>query len=494
MPARQQTLAATIDWSYALLEPDEQAALKQLAVFAGGFSLAAASAVCGDDEAALRLLSSLRDKSLIVTRSAGDGGARFAMLDTIREYALERLRADGGDAVAYRRFAEHFVEIAERRTRAQRAGAGALAAASGRRLRELRRRARLGPRGGRGRPAAPHLGCARASGSSAATCAKAASGSARRCGSGPSKPTPVLGRALYGGCALAVADGDLETGRSLAVERLRVARALDDDAEVASALGALANAAAMRGEYGGDHALGAGGRARDPRPGVAGAREHDDQPRLPLSCRATPSRHRAMPRGGSPLRRLGIRDEQAGATVNVAIGLLRRGDSAAALGVVSDSLATYAELGHEDGVSYCLDVVAAGVLRRGDARSAGLLAGAADALRANTGAAAPPLEQALHEETLEELRRQLEPEDLAAAFAAGEAVASDEAVVLASGAGRATGPDAFQLETSGLSLNAGRRKPPYSAACDVSSGEEGFEPSTSLTTGANELASSRPWS
>ena len=47
--------------------------------------------------------------------------------------------------------------------------------------------------------------------------------------------TPALGRALYGGCALAVADGDLETGRSLAVERLRVARALDDDAEVASA-------------------------------------------------------------------------------------------------------------------------------------------------------------------------------------------------------------------------------------------------------------------
>ena len=129
---------------------------------------------------------------------------------------------------------------------------------------------------------------------------------------------------------------------------------------------------------------------------------------------------------------LGIRDEQAGAAVNVAIGLLRRGDDAAALGVVSDSLATYAELGHEDGVSYCLDVVAAGVLRRGDARSAGLLAGAADALRANTGAAAPPLEQALHEETLEELRRQLEPEDLAAALAAGEAVASDEAVVLAS--------------------------------------------------------------
>ncbi len=71
VPARQQTLVATIDWSYTLLEPDEQAALKQLAVFAGGFSLTAAAAVLSDDETALRLLSSLRDKSLIVPRRGG---------------------------------------------------------------------------------------------------------------------------------------------------------------------------------------------------------------------------------------------------------------------------------------------------------------------------------------------------------------------------------------------------------------------------------------
>ena len=86
-------------------------------------------------------------------------------------------------------------------------------------------------------------------------------------------------------------------------------------------------------------------------------------------------------------RRLAASKSSASATnrrvpqLNVAIGLLRHGDDAAALGVVSDSLAAYAELGHEDGVSYCLDVVAAGILRRGDASSAGLLAGAADATR-----------------------------------------------------------------------------------------------------------------
>ena len=129
---------------------------------------------------------------------------------------------------------------------------------------------------------------------------------------------------------------------------------------------------------------------------------------------------------------LGIRDEQAGAAVNVAIGLLRHGDDAAALGVVSDSLATYAELGHEDGVSYCLDVVAAGILRRGDASSAGLLAALLTRYARTRARRHRPSSRALHEETLEELRRQLEPDDLAAALAAGEAVAPDEAVVLAS--------------------------------------------------------------
>ncbi len=448
LPARQQTLAATIDWSYALLEPDEQAALKQLAVFAGGFTLAAASAVCGDDEAALRLLSSLRDKSLIVTRSAGDGGARFAMLDTIREYALERLGADGGDAAAYRRFAEHFVGVAETAHQELSGPEQGL---------WLRRLADDYANFGTALAWANDAGAAdlllRTSGAlwrfwlirGHVREGREWIGKALRLS--PSEPTPALGRALYGGCALAVADGDLETGRSLAVERLRVARALDDDAEVASALGALANAAAMRGEYPEASAL------------LEQAAEHATRAQAWRALASTMNNLgylsllqgdavRGIEQCREAARRfeeLGIRDERAGAAVNVAMGLLRLGDDAAALGVASDSLATYAELGHEDGVSYCLDVVAAAVLRRGDARSAGLLAGAADALRANTGAAAPPLEHALHEETLEELRGQLEPEDLAAALAAGEAVAPDEAVVLASELAERLVQDAAEL-------------------------------------------------
>jgi hypothetical protein len=84
-----------------------------------------------------------------------------------------------------------------------------------------------------------------------------------------------------------------------------------------------------------------------------------------------------------------MRDEGASAAENVALGLLRLEDDEAALGAVSGSLTTYAELGENDGVSYCLDLVAAVAVRRGEARTAAVLAGAAEALRAGTGAAPP---------------------------------------------------------------------------------------------------------
>jgi hypothetical protein len=144
---------------------------------------------------------------------------------------------------------------------------------------------------------------------------------------------------------------------------------------------------------------------------------------------------RAIEKCGEAARRfdeLGMRDEGASAAENVALGLLRQGDDAAALSTMSGSLATYAELGEDDGVSYCLDILSAVMLRRGDPRTAAVLAGAAEALRARTGAAAPPLEQALHEETLSELRRALDPEELRAALAEGGATETSEVVALAS--------------------------------------------------------------
>ncbi len=93
---RQRTLEATIAWSYELLEPDERRALGALSIFAGGCTLEAAEEVAGAD---LDLLESLLDKSLVRHRVDRAGQDRYWMLETIREYAAERL-AESEDAEA----------------------------------------------------------------------------------------------------------------------------------------------------------------------------------------------------------------------------------------------------------------------------------------------------------------------------------------------------------------------------------------------------------
>jgi len=101
---RQQTLRATIEWSYELLDPDEQRLLAALSVFRGGWTLEAAESVCDAD---LELLQSLVDKSLI---RRWEGG-RFGMLETIREFARERLDESGGIGIRYERLFEYLVGL-----------------------------------------------------------------------------------------------------------------------------------------------------------------------------------------------------------------------------------------------------------------------------------------------------------------------------------------------------------------------------------------------
>ena len=97
---RQQTLRATIEWSYDLLDEAEQRLLRELSVFAGGCTYEAAEAVCGADPGTLQ---SLIDKSLLRRRDTDHGGPRFWMLETIREYGAEHLEGTGEAAEARRR-------------------------------------------------------------------------------------------------------------------------------------------------------------------------------------------------------------------------------------------------------------------------------------------------------------------------------------------------------------------------------------------------------
>ena len=112
--ARHRTLRDTIDWSYDLLDPNERVVLHRLSVFAGELSLDAAEAVCAGDairqEDVLDLLSSLVDKSLVVVEDRADE-ARYHLLETIRQYARERLDASADATAVLARHADFYAAL-----------------------------------------------------------------------------------------------------------------------------------------------------------------------------------------------------------------------------------------------------------------------------------------------------------------------------------------------------------------------------------------------
>ena len=117
LPERQQTLRAAMDWSYDLLNPAEQRLFRRLAVFVGGCNLESVEAVC-DAKVDLGLdlldgMASIVDKSLVQQVEQANGESRFVMLETIREYALDKLRASGEEPSTKRAHAAYCLVLAE---------------------------------------------------------------------------------------------------------------------------------------------------------------------------------------------------------------------------------------------------------------------------------------------------------------------------------------------------------------------------------------------
>jgi non-specific serine/threonine protein kinase len=116
VPARQQTLRSTIDWSFNLLNNSEKQLFARLAVFRGGRSLEAIEAVCANalPDDVFDTLTGLLDKNLIYRQDSPVGEPRFWLLETIHEYAWEQLDASGKAETIRRHHAEYFVDLAER--------------------------------------------------------------------------------------------------------------------------------------------------------------------------------------------------------------------------------------------------------------------------------------------------------------------------------------------------------------------------------------------
>lgn len=113
VPARQRKLRATIDWSHDLLDEDARGLLARLSVFAGGWTLEAAEAVCDTGDDLLEPLATLVDTSLVLPAAGPDGPPRFRMFETVRAYAGERLDELGEAGQLADRHLTHFRAVGE---------------------------------------------------------------------------------------------------------------------------------------------------------------------------------------------------------------------------------------------------------------------------------------------------------------------------------------------------------------------------------------------
>jgi predicted ATPase len=436
LPARQQTLRETLDWSAGLLTQRERDVFARLGVFSGGASLEAAETVCGAD---VDSLSSLVDHHL-VRRNVTDDEPRFELLQTIREYAGE-LRAQDpvADADARSRHADWYLALAEQ---AESELGGDRQAWWFARL-ELEHdnlRSALSELEAVGDPEAMlrltvslfrfwyvrgHLIEAR----SHLEAALARAGG---------QPSLLRRRALTAAAAVALLQGDYPAATRFAEDGLVVARETGEPRLVANALSNLGAIVLAAGDA---------GRAREVlEEAVPLARDVEDERILALALNnlgdvalTVGDFERAEPLFDESLDLL----RRRGDTANIARSLFNLGAVDLMLGRHANAGARFSEsleLSHETGdkedLAWCLEGLAALSAATGRAEAAALLLGASRSLLEQMGASFKPFERRLHEGTVERASALCGAEELGAMIEQGAALSLAEAVEVAQAAAR----------------------------------------------------------
>jgi predicted ATPase/class 3 adenylate cyclase/Tfp pilus assembly protein PilF len=250
---RQQTLRAAMDWSYVLLSPQEQVLFRRLAVFAGGFTLEAVEDVCSDGPVprarVLDLLSALVDKSLVVADVQGAQG-RYGMLETVRQYAREKLREADEEPERRRRHRDWFVSLAEQ-AELELVGAGQAAWLARLEAEHSNLLAALewnGPAGD-GNSALRLAGALSRFWWMRGHLAIGRRWTERLLERHPDASAALRARALLGAGMLAWAESDYQAASGRCEESLVLARALDDRRGIMDALNGLGLVAWAQGEY-----------------------------------------------------------------------------------------------------------------------------------------------------------------------------------------------------------------------------------------------------
>lgn len=437
--ARQQTLRATIEWSHDLLGEEEQRLFVRLAVFHGGCTIEAAEGVADAD---LDVLQSLVGKNLI--RRVGE---RFSMLETIREYALERL--EPREAVwLRRRHAAHFLALAEKaEPHLVERGVGVVRDGNDAWLDRLERehdniRAALDWLHESGQT---ELGLRMAGAISEFWCGNdhVAEGRRRleRAIRVDDRPTAARAKALVGAAHMARDSGDAQTARLRAEEALALSRELADLRSGAVAAFYLALADADEGDF-------AQARRFFELSG-RGFRQLGADHHALLAARMVAWMHHelgerqyARELDEDNLRRaraLGNRQLEATTLGTLASHAVKEGRLDAALVLAAKSLRISLELGRPRGVVRQLGRCAAALAATGSVSTAARLLACSDAFRTEIGVGTAPDIAAENERTLAVIHAQLDDAAFAEAWEAGRALTVDAAVALAHGAIRQRG-------------------------------------------------------
>jgi predicted ATPase len=442
LPLRQQTLHDTITWSYDLLSPAEQALFRRVAVFSGPFSPSMVAALAGDGDwglgsgatphlraALLRppflALTALVEQSLLQALPPDGDEARFYMLETIREYALERLRAAGEAAPLYRRHADTYVALAEQAEPELRGADQLLWLARMEREHDNLRAAEAWLRqnddwAGAGRlvGALRHFWVTRSHLSEGRQRLETVLTHAERL------PPPVRAKVFHSAGVLAWTQGDNTAARKHFEAALALRRAEGHQPGTAILLNNLGHLAILRGAYDEGEPLLNEAFALQEAIGDAWGSAHT------LSNLGNV----AMLRGDylqaialmeeSLARRRALGDIHGVADSLSSLGdvLLLQGDSARADAVFRECLDSFHELGDQSGMADCFQGLAEAAALQGRPVRAARLAGAAEALREAIGGHDWPHLAAYHERMMAAVRAQLPEAAWTAAWAAGRAL------------------------------------------------------------------------
>ena len=479
---RQQTLRSLIDWSYDLLNEPEKALLCRLSVFSGGWTLESAEQVCAgepvEDWETLDLLTSLADKSLVVPQQH-DGVTRFRLLETVRQYARDRL-LESGDRKQWRdRHLVHFLALAEE---AEPELAGAEQQVRLERLEAEHDNLRAALEWSSEVGADPKAGLRLAGSVWRFWDVRGYLGEGRRWLAGLLANIPAGGgdgrsairaKALHGAGVLAYRQGDYPAAHALHEESLAIRREMGDRWGIAGSLNSLGNVAYEQGDYPAAHALFEEGlairRELGARWGIARslnilgivAYEQGDYPaaralyKESLAIRRELGDRRGIAlslnnlgrvvheQGDYPAARalheeslaicrdVGDRRGIAGSLNNLGSVAYVQGDYPASRALFEESLAIRREMGDRRGISGSLEGLGPALAALDNPDRAARLWGYAERLRDEIGSPLPPNERPRYERQVADARIAL-ADDAAfdAAWHEGRAMVLEQAIVL----------------------------------------------------------------